>query len=175
MKVSNLSFSYLRYLPRWISPHQAYQPFLNEYSSFVLWILSYLRRQSIPHRARTANDHTESPWNIHARNYSKYAHYGLFVVGGTVSRPDKNCFAFRYSSSVSGDMMIKYNNSLLRISGTHYNAVIMSAMASQITSLTIVYSTVYSDTDKKNIKAPRHWLLWGEFTGHRWIPRTKGQ
>ena len=28
---------------------------------------------------------------------------------------------------------------------------------------------------KQNIKAPRHWPLWGEFTGHRWILRTKGQ
>ena len=57
----------------------------------------------------------------------------------------------------------------------HYNDVIMVAMASQITSLTIVYSPVYSGRDKKNIKAPRHWPLCGEFTGDRWIPRTKGQ
>ena len=28
---------------------------------------------------------------------------------------------------------------------------------------------------KKNIKAPRHWPLCGEFTGYRWIPHTKGQ
>ena len=28
---------------------------------------------------------------------------------------------------------------------------------------------------KGNVKAPRHWPLWGEFTGDRWIPRTKGQ
>ena len=28
---------------------------------------------------------------------------------------------------------------------------------------------------KENIKAPRHWPLCGEFTGDRWIPRTKGQ
>ena len=28
---------------------------------------------------------------------------------------------------------------------------------------------------KENIKAPRHWPLWGEFTGDRWIPRTEGQ
>ena len=48
----------------------------------------------------------------------------------------------------------------------HYNGVIMGAIASQITSLMIVYSTVYSNIDK-NIKAPRHWLLCGEFTG-RW-------
>ena len=31
----------------------------------------------------------------------------------------------------------------------HYNDVIMSTMASQITSLTIVYSTVYSDGDQR--------------------------
>ena len=51
-----------------------------------------------------------------------------------------------------------------------YNDVIMGTMASQITSLTIVYSAVYS----RNIKAPRHWPLCGEFTGDRWIPRTNG-
>ena len=50
----------------------------------------------------------------------------------------------------------------------HYNDVIMSAMASQITSLTSVYSTVYS-----GIKAPRHCLsegnspLTGEFPAQR--------
>ena len=31
----------------------------------------------------------------------------------------------------------------------HYGDVIMGAMASQITSLTIVYSTVYSDADQR--------------------------
>ena len=35
------------------------------------------------------------------------------------------------------------------ISYEHYNDVIMSAMASQITSFTIVYSTVYSGTDQR--------------------------
>ena len=28
---------------------------------------------------------------------------------------------------------------------------------------------------KENIKAPRHWPLCAEFTGDRWIPRSKGQ
>ena len=55
----------------------------------------------------------------------------------------------------------------------HYFDVIMSVTASQITSLTIVYWTVYSG--KENIKAPRHWPLCGEFMGDRLIPRTKGQ
>ena len=35
------------------------------------------------------------------------------------------------------------------VSGDHYNNVIMSAMASQITNLTIAYSTVYSSTDQR--------------------------
>ena len=46
----------------------------------------------------------------------------------------------------------------------------MGTMASKITSLAVVYLTVYSGVDKKNIKAPRHWPLCGEFTGDRWIP-----
>ena len=33
-------------------------------------------------------------------------------------------------------------------SGPHYNDVIMGSIASQITSLTIIYSTVYSDADQ---------------------------
>ena len=41
-------------------------------------------------------------------------------------------------------------------------------------ALTIVYSTVYSCSDKENIKTPRHWRL-GEFTGGRRIPRTNRQ
>ena len=28
---------------------------------------------------------------------------------------------------------------------------------------------------KENIKAPRHWPVCGEFTGDRWIPRTRGR
>ena len=62
------------------------------------------------------------------------------------------------------------------VSMDHYIDVIMSTMAFQITSVSIACWAVYSGGDKKKpIKAPRHWPLWGEFTGHRWIPRTKGQ
>ena len=46
----------------------------------------------------------------------------------------------------------------------------MGAIASQITSLVIVYSTVYSGWDQENIKAPRHWPLCGEFTGTGELP-----
>ena len=46
----------------------------------------------------------------------------------------------------------------------HHNNVIMGAIVTQITSLTIVYSTIYSGADQRNIKAPRLWPLCGEFT-----------
>ena len=37
--------------------------------------------------------------------------------------------------------------------GIHYNVVIMGAIASQITSLTIVYSTLYSDADQRKYQS----------------------
>ena len=53
----------------------------------------------------------------------------------------------------------------------------MGIMASQITSITIIYLTVYSRQAqiKEKFKSPRHWLLYEEFTGDWWIPRTNGQ
>ena len=41
----------------------------------------------------------------------------------------------------------------------------MGTIASQITSLTIVYSTVIQAQIKEIIKAPRHWPLCWELTG----------
>ena len=48
---------------------------------------------------------------------------------------------------------------------------------SQSTGVSIVFSSVCSGAKPilENIKAPRHWLLLGESTGHQWIPFTKGQ
>ena len=36
-------------------------------------------------------------------------------------------------------------------------------------------SRLFKAQINENINAPRHWPLWGEFTGDRWIPHTKGQ
>ena len=48
----------------------------------------------------------------------------------------------------------------------HYNDVIMGAMASQITSLIIVYSTVYSGTDQRQHKSSASLAFVWEI--HRW-------
>ena len=57
----------------------------------------------------------------------------------------------------------------------HYIDVIMTTMASQITCLTVVYSTVYSDADqRKHQSSASLAFVWG-IHRDRWIPRTKGQ
>ena len=57
----------------------------------------------------------------------------------------------------------------------HYCDAIMGRVASQITSLTIVYTTVYSDADQsKHQSSASLAFVWG-IHRDRWIPRTKGQ
>ena len=59
----------------------------------------------------------------------------------------------------------------------HYSDVIMGPMASPITSLTLVYSTVYSGADQRKHQTPRHWTglcagnspVTGEFPAQRAI------
>ena len=60
-----------------------------------------------------------------------------------------------------GDIILKkkfmgYNDNVR----VHYSDVIMSTMVSQITGVSIVYSTVCSGADQRK----HHWPLWGEFT-----------
>ena len=55
----------------------------------------------------------------------------------------------------------------------HCSDVIMSVIAPQITGVPLACSTMCSDADHRNIKALRHWPLWGESTGDRWSPLQK--
>ena len=57
----------------------------------------------------------------------------------------------------------------------HYIDVIMTTMGSQITSLTVVYSTIYSGADqRKHQSSASLAFVWG-IHRDRWIPRTKDQ
>ena len=63
----------------------------------------------------------------------------------------------------------------VKLRSYHYIDVIMTTMASQITSPTVVYSTVYSDADqRKHQSSASLAFVWG-IHRDRWIPRTKGQ
>ena len=54
----------------------------------------------------------------------------------------------------------------------HYGDVIMSVKW----TLSRLFAQLFVQAQtKKSIKGPRHWHLWGESTGDRWIPITKGQ
>ena len=54
----------------------------------------------------------------------------------------------------------------------HYSDLKMGAIASQITSLTIVYSTVYSGAVQRKHQSSASLAC---VTGDRWFPRTNGQ
>ena len=63
-------------------------------------------------------------------------------------------------------------NSILRNTFLYID-VIMSEMASQITSLTIVYSTVYSGEYQRKHQSSASLAFVREHTGDRWISHTK--
>ena len=57
----------------------------------------------------------------------------------------------------------------------HFNDVIMIAMASQITTLTIVYTSVYLGADQSKHQSSALLAFVREFTSDRWTPRAQGQ
>ena len=62
-----------------------------------------------------------------------------------------------------------YNNHF----SDHKIDIIMSAMVSQITGVSIVYSIVCSGADQRMHQSSASLPLCGEFVGGRWIPHTK--
>ena len=57
----------------------------------------------------------------------------------------------------------------------HYIDVIMTTMASQITSLTVVYLIVYSGADQRKHHSSASLAFVRGIHRDRWIPRTNGQ
>ena len=81
----------------------------------------------------------------------------------------------RTSIRDSGHLQLSYWTWHSWHESSHYNDVIMTTIASQITSSTVVYSTVYSDADqRKHQSSASLAFVWG-IHRDRWIPRTKGQ
>ena len=72
-----------------------------------------------------------------------------------------------------------HRKSILRILCLHYSDIIMGAMASQITSLTIVNSTVYSGVDERKHQSSASlaivWWIhqWPLNCPHKWPVRRK--
>ena len=81
-----------------------------------------------------------------------------------------------YSMYFSGYWYHFYNwHTYTHTKQPHYIDVIMGTIASQITSLTIVYSTVYSGADQRKHQSSASLAFVRGIHRDRWIPRTKGQ
>ena len=89
-------------------------------------------------------------------------HRGLVTIHGNIDLSQHWLIAWRHQAIIEV------------LWPSHYSDVVMSVMASQITSVPIHQPFVRAQI-KENIRAPRHWPLWGGFTGDSWIPCTKGQ
>ena len=87
-----------------------------------------------------------------------YSHVALLV--DSLFRIEVNVMV----SIISGRIHIEVEGTLNRkpFKQIHYNDVIMSAMASQIPSLTIIYSTIYSGVDqRKHQSSASLAFVWG--------------
>ena len=77
--------------------------------------------------------------------------------------------------AMTNQMSATSSDAMPRVSLVHYGDVIMGAIASQITSLTIVYSTVYSDADQRKHQSSASLAFVRGIHRDRWILRTNGQ
>ena len=77
-----------------------------------------------------------------------------------------NCVKFQNTASINPNFLLIQNkrvfsyHTISAIVYVHYDDVIMGAMASQITSRLFTQPFIQAQI-KENIKAPRHWPLWG--------------
>ena len=98
----------------------------------------------------------------------------IFVIGST-----RSCqiTTWEYSVTTISPTYFRFSVSVhsSHTSTYHYNDVIMTTMSSQITSLTVVYSTVYSDADQRKHQSSGSLAFVRGIHRYRWIPRTKGQ
>ena len=127
--------------------------------SLLITLVSANQAHSIENEGCLTETHTTAQTVIHFKIYK----YG-FPLSIWMKYPGtKNCHeSFKYRQIPVGAVIFS----------CHYCDVILVAMASQITSLTIVYSTVYSGADQRKHQCS---ASLGESIGYRWIPHTKGQ
>ena len=85
------------------------------------------------------------------------------------------CFALFFKRRSHQVLQRKTDRSVMSIRCFHYGDVIMGAIASHITSLTIVNSTVYLDTDQRKHQSSASLAFVRRIHRDRWIPRTNGQ
>ena len=119
-----------------ISPVTGYKKYIiKRVYCFHIWF----KLMTYGHWLRSIN---VKPWRNHGifviTNLNKFLIFPRFITAALIWSTWKQSIHCHQSLSSPIDMLI-----------TYYNDVLMSMMASQITRLTIVYSTVYSGADQR--------------------------
>ena len=106
-------------------------------------------------------------WNkIESQNTFFHFSYIDWTLKITFKTPVPFLFHEKWFPTTVGNFAIVLN---------HYIDVIMTTIASQITSLAVVYSIVYSDVDQRKHQSSASLAFVRGIHRDRWIPRTKGQ
>ena len=98
----------------------------------------------------TSSDFQKSTWHLRISDY-------IHVVAS---------YILRYTTEVYCIPSKSVGVHCVNQQWTHYSDVIMNAMASQFTSLAIIYSTVYSNADQRKHQSSASLAFVREF--HRW-------
>ena len=109
-----------------------------------------MSRLSIPHNVdgmRPIWTYMVFIWLFIHRFYIHHAHRWHNIANWQCTN-DINSLAWRVPSNIN-QCWLTPPNTLHFVEHIHYNDVTMDAIASQITSLTIVSSTIYSDADQR--------------------------
>ena len=108
---------------------------------------------------------------------------GKITPGGyLISSGGINYFVIRHKQADSGPAPSQWETSLQNNAVSHWLGAILESTLFYMFNPHHWNGNVFRFTQpiiqaqiKENIKAPCHWPLCREFTGDRWIPRTKGQ
>ena len=154
--------------------------FITHYSDFTCGASGFFKSKAIGPFARHHWNYLGGPidamassWTLTTRQICVY-NSGLWTKIPSITVHDVSIWSVCIKSILTLIIFMEYPYAFSMFS-CHYIDVIMTTVASQITSLTIIYSTVQSDTDqKKHQSSTSLAFVWG-IHRDRWIPRTKGQ
>ena len=101
--------------------------------------------------------------------------FGLIYFAHYKFSPDITCYIIRQWWRFSVLTLFTIRTECTCLITAHYDDVIMTTLASQITSLTVVYSIVYSGVDQRKHQSSASLAFVRWIHRDRWIPRRKGQ
>ena len=101
--------------------------------------------------------------------------FSIFIISQTWDDPCSLYLSSRKAMTRPAPFIPFLQMAWLSTAMVHYDDVIMGAIASQITSLAIVYSIVYSGADQSKHQSSTSLAFVRGIHRDRWIPRTNGQ